>query len=88
MQIRKFIEIIEYKPKNEEYVLDLIIHMGCMLDRCFSNIKYNELESYKTEEREWFEKIGNALKDIEQEYNIKINDDEIAYIVKIVTTRK
>lgn len=90
MQIRKFIEIIEYKPKNEEYVLDLIIHMGCMLDRCLSNIniKYNELESYKTEEGVWFEKISNALKDIEQEYNIKINDDEIAYIVKIVTTRR
>ena len=37
-KIRKFIEKIEYNPKNEEYVLDLMIHMGCMLDRCLSKI--------------------------------------------------
>ncbi len=41
----KGIEKIEYNPKNEEYVLDLMIHMGCMLDRCLSkiDIKYNNL---------------------------------------------
>ena len=50
-RIRKFIELVNYKPKNEEYVLDLIIHMGCMLDRCLSKIeiKYNNLEVYKYE---------------------------------------
>lgn len=89
-KIRKFVEVIKYNPKNEEYILDLMIHMGCMLDRCLSkiDIKYNNLDLYKREETELFEKITVALADIEQEYNIKISDDEIAYIVKIITTKK
>ena len=89
-KIRKFIEKIEYNPKNEEYVLDLMIHMGCMLDRCLSkiDIKYNNLDLYKEKEKLLFDKIIIALKDIEQDYNIKISDDEVAYIVKIITTKK
>ena len=84
------IEKIEYNPKNEEYVLDLMIHMGCMLDRCLSkiDIKYNNLDLYKEKEKLLFDKIIIALKDIEQDYNIKISDDEVAYIVKIITTKK
>ena len=88
-RIRKFIELVNYKPKNEEYVLDLIIHMGCMLDRCLSKIeiKYNNLEVYKNEEQVLFQKVKEALEDIENEYNVKISEDEVAYIVKIITTR-
>lgn len=88
-RIRKFIELVNYKPKNEEYVLDLIIHMGCMLDRCLSKIeiKYNNLEVYKNEEQVLFQKVNEALEDIENEYNVKISEDEVAYIVKIITTR-
>ena len=89
-QIKKFIEVIEYKPQNKDYILDLIIHMGCMLDRQLSgiNIKYNNLSEYKEEEAYMFESVSYALKAIEKEYNLIISDDEIAYIVKIVTTKK
>ena len=64
--------------------------MGCMLDRCLSkiDIKYNNLDLYKEKEKLLFDKIIIALKDIEQDYNIKISDDEVAYIVKIITTKK
>ena len=67
-----------------------MIHMGCMLDRCLSkiDIKYNNLDLYKEKEKLLFDKITIALKDIEQDYNIKISDDEVAYIVKIITTKK
>ena len=34
-----------------------------------------------------FQKVNEALEDIENEYNVKISEDEVAYIVKIITTR-
>lgn len=52
------------------------------------SIKYNNLDLYKEKEKLLFDKIIIALKDIEQDYNIKISDDEVAYIVKIITTKK
>ncbi len=88
--IRKFVEEIKYKPKNEEYVLDLIVHMGCMLDRCMGkvDIKFVDLPQYKNEHLLLFEKIQKALAGIEKEYNIAINDDEIAYIIKVITSKR
>lgn len=66
-----------------------MIHMGCMLDRCLSkiDIKYNNLVYIKEKEKFLFNKITIAFRDIEQDYNIKISDDEVAYIVKIITTK-
>ena len=58
-------------------------------DQLFQQLlKYNNLDLYKEKEKLLFDKITIALKDIEQDYNIKISDDEVAYIVKIITTKK
>lgn len=85
-KIRKFIDKIEYYPKNDGYMLDLIIHMGCMLDRCIGNIniEYSALEQHMEKEPSLFKKIKLALSDIEESFNISISYDEIAYIIKII----
>lgn len=88
-KIRKFIEEIDYSPKNKNMVLDLIMHMGCLLDRCVGqiNIKYDNLQDFYMLHKELFISVRKAIKPLEDDYNIKISDDEIAYVVKILVTR-
>ena len=88
--IRRFIEKINYQPEKKDFSLDLLIHMGCMLDRCISkiSIQYENIESFRLEQASEFTRLSNALSFLEKEYQIKISDDEIAYIIKIILTRK
>ena len=87
--IRSFVEEIGYASKDKNMVLDLIMHMGCLLDRCIGqiNIKYDNLQDFYMLHKELFISVRNAIKPLEEDYNIKISDDEIAYVVKILVTR-
>ena len=68
--------------------MDLIIHIGCALDRCVGkiNITFDDLDKFYVINKELFVNIHKALRPIEEDYNIKVSDAEIAYIVKIITT--
>lgn len=89
MHIRKFITQIDYTPANEDLVLDLIVHLGCMLDRCIHKdaIVFENIHAFKKEHRQDFDCIRKAIDAMAQEYDIHINDDEVCYIVKIVKFR-
>lgn len=89
-QMKKTIEAIGYVPENQERILDLIIHMGCMLDRCMHHdaILFENTRQYKQKYQTDFERIRCAIDQLEAEYDIKINDDEVCYIVKIIKMRK
>lgn len=88
--IKKAIEAIRYAPEEQELVLDLIVHMGCMLDRCMHHdaILFENTVAFKREYQEDFERIRRAVDQLEREYDIKINDDEVCYIVKIIKLRR
>nr|WP_287823424.1 PRD domain-containing protein [Clostridium sp.] len=64
----------------------LIIHLGCMLDRCVHGdfVKFENINDYKEKTIEQYNEIRKVSTILETEYNIKINDDEICYIIKIV----
>ncbi len=87
-KIRNFIEEIGYSSNNKSIVLDLIMHMGCVLDRCVGgiNVTFDNLDEFKLLHKELFERVHKALQPIEEEYNIKVSDEETAYIIKIITT--
>ncbi|WP_196591188.1 sigma 54-interacting transcriptional regulator [Pectinatus frisingensis] len=87
-KIRDFIDVINYSPHNKNLTLDLIIHIGCALDRCVGkiNITFDDLDKFYVINKELFVNIHKALRPIEEDYNIKVSDAEIAYIVKIITT--
>lgn len=89
IQIKKVIEQIDYNPTNKDLVLDLIVHMGCMLDRCMHHdaILFENVPSFKKQYQQDFDQVRNAINLLEQEYDIKINDDEVCYIVKIIKCR-
>lgn len=87
-QIRNFIEELHYSEKDKNMVLDMVLHMGCVLDRCIGgiNVKFDNLEEFYVENKELFKSIHKALEPLEKEYDINISKDEIAYIIKIITT--
>lgn len=87
--IKKVIEQIGYAPENRNLMLDLIVHMGCMLDRCMHHdaILFENVQAFKKQYPHEFELIRSAIDQLEKEYDIKINDDEVCYIIKIIKIR-
>ena len=88
--IKDFIETIGYHPSTEDQGLDLIIHLGCMLDRCLHKdaIYFENIRSFRQENETAFSKIRVAADILAKAYDTSINDDEVCYIVKILQTQK
>ncbi|WP_102399258.1 sigma 54-interacting transcriptional regulator [Haloimpatiens massiliensis] len=86
--IKKFIIKLglddSYNNKNN--IMDLMLHMGCMLDRCIhgDKVKFDNVENFKLNNLEKFMSIKTACTLLEKEYDICINDDEICYIVQVI----
>lgn len=91
VNIKKFIELlgIAYNYDNTEEndeLIDLIIHLGCMLDRCIHRdiVKFDGIDDFIKNNKETFNKIRKEITFLEHEYLIKINDDEICYLIKVL----
>lgn len=86
--IKKFITNLDlsHKIESDDYIIDLIIHMGCMLDRCIHGdmVKFKNLDGFKNSNSKQFNEVKKSLSVIESDFKIKISDDEICYIVKIL----
>lgn len=86
--IKKFIEKLNLKNEknSEDNLVDLIVHMGCMIDRCIHGdfAKFENLKHFKAKNSEQFIKVKEAATIIEKEYDISITDDEICYIIKVI----
>ncbi|WP_196605007.1 sigma 54-interacting transcriptional regulator [Pectinatus haikarae] len=87
-QIRNFVEAINYSDKNKSMVLDLVLHMGCVLDRCVGGISitFDDFDEFHLKHKELFKRVHKVLQPIEEDYNVKVSDAEVAYIIKIITT--
>lgn len=86
--IKKFMVRINYPIESEEKKLNLIVHMGCMLDRCIhqDSIYFDNIRTYIHEHITLFKMIREAVDVLAQNYDTKINDDEVCYIIKILET--
>lgn len=86
--IKKFIEKLNlsYEDNNKDNLIDLLIHMGCMLDRCVHGdlIKFENLYEFKNQNIKDFIKIKEACTILEKSYDISVSDDEICYIIKVI----
>jgi len=88
INIKKFIEAIElnYKIEQQDDIIDFIVHIGCMLDRCIHKdaVIFENINDFKESHIKQFQKIRQSASILEKEYTININDDEICYIIKII----
>ncbi|GAA0731823.1 sigma 54-interacting transcriptional regulator [Clostridium oceanicum] len=85
--IKKFIDKLNLENKSDESnLIDLIVHLGCMLDRCIHEdiVKFDNMDKFIKNNKIQFMKIRNASKILEEAYRIKITDDEICYILKVL----
>ena len=88
VNIKKFIEDVDlnYKSERQDDIIDFIVHIGCMLDRCIHKdaIKFENIETFKENHLKQFQQIRQSAIILEKEYTTNINDDEICYIIKII----
>lgn len=86
--IKKFTEKLNlnYDSSKQDNLIDLIIHMGCMLDRCVHglHVKFESLHDFKNANINQFTKVREAISILEKEYSVGITDDEICYIIKVI----
>lgn len=86
--IKKFISLLDLANINDtqDQVVDLVIHLGCMIDRCIHGdfIKFDNINEYKEKNIIQFNKIRSAISILEKEYVISVSDDEVCYIIKII----
>lgn len=83
-------EQFAYYFNNEAATINLITHIGIMIERVImgNKAKFEKVEEYKKRCYDEFLIIRDALKTIEDIYNIQISDDEICYILKIIHAGK
>ncbi|RII36443.1 sigma-54-dependent transcriptional regulator [Clostridium chromiireducens] len=84
--IEKIQESLEIKVQHDAQV-GMLIHMSFLVDRLKNGgkeILFKNLKGYKEENSKEFSEIKKALKAFEETYDIKIGDDEVAYIVRMV----
>ncbi|MFD3157728.1 sigma 54-interacting transcriptional regulator [Haloimpatiens sp. FM7330] len=85
--IKKFIDELNLSYNNDESsLIDLIVHLGCMLDRCIHKdiVKFDNVNQFIANNKIQFLKIRKAAEILEKAYRIKIVDDEICYIIKVL----
>ncbi|MDF2674866.1 MAG: transcriptional antiterminator, partial [Clostridiales bacterium] len=86
--IKEFIEALhlDFNDNKKENLIDLIVHLGCMLNRCIhgDEVKFADIEEFKEKNSKGFRKIKGSIKKMEDEYEVNINDDEICYILTIL----
>lgn len=84
--IEKIQESLEIKVQHDAQV-GMLIHMSFLVDRLKNGgkeILFKNLKGYKEENSKEFAEIKKALKAFEEAYDIKVGDDEVAYIVRMV----
>ncbi len=84
--IKNFIENIRYNPTSSDDLLNMIVHLGCMLDRCVQKeaVYFENIRPFKEENAAVFQSIRAETALLEEAYGIKINDDEVCYIIQII----
>ncbi len=86
-QIKRFVDDIRSDFElDDENLINLIIHSGCMLDR----IVKQEYVVYEGKEmvicKPMYKRIKEAMSVIEKFYKIDIPEDEVCYVIKILSS--
>lgn len=85
--IKQIEESLEVRIQNDAQV-GILIHVSFLVDKLKhggNEIIFKNLEDYRYKNNKEFILIKKALRVLEQTYEINIGDDELAYIVRMVT---
>lgn len=81
------LETIFHDTFGEDLRFGLMIHMGCLIDRLCkhqgSPINFND-EAVKTHYPDYFQKVSDALRPLEEAYQVSFSDGDRAKIVEII----
>jgi len=89
-EIRQVIRDIEQGLNimvDQEVKIGIILHIGFMIDALKSgerHVIFEDLEQYRSAHGREFILIGQSVQSLEKNYQIKILEDELAYIVRMV----
>ena len=90
--IRRFLVALEEDGifLNDEMRLKLIMHICCMMERNVmkSVIHFDNAEAYMREQENLYQIVKKSLRILEGEFRISISDDEICFILKVITYRQ
>ena len=84
--IRSSFQIISKMWDIEDYnrvLIGYMMHVGCMIERCIrgSDMDYDHCEERIQRNRKLYQLVRTAMKLIEREFQIRISDTEVAYIM-------
>lgn len=82
--ISKMYEIADYN----RVLIGYILHMGCMIERCIQKqeMGYDAYEVRIKKDEKLYYAVCTGIKFIEDEFQIKVRDTEVAYIMDIFDT--
>lgn len=75
---------------NDSFITNFTIHLGCMLERIITGNKviFDNLDKFKSNYKSEFYQVRQAIKILEEKYNVEITDNEIAYILQVINNRQ
>lgn len=84
--IKKALTYLNVSNMNNNHIMDLVLHIGCMMDRCvrgqfalFDN-KWNFIHIFSDD----FDSVKSAFEVIEKDFDMDIPDDEICFTIQIL----
>lgn len=88
MDIRRFNNMVETKldiKLDTKFLIGISFHIGCMIDRLKDGVVINEFENkenYIKFNPQLYSIVKEACELLNRKYSIKINEDEICYIMR------
>ncbi len=80
------IKLVLRKSLSEDVQLGIVLHISFMIDRLIRGereLEFQNLQKYMDQFSREIEIIKNCLKNMEENYKIKIGYNELAYICKM-----
>lgn len=89
--IRKSFQMISKMQQVEDYnrvLIGYMMHVGCMIERCLSKaeMSYDGCEERIQRNEKLYHTVKTGMRIIEDEFQMKIADTEIAYVMDIFDT--
>ena len=84
--IKKSISCLEISDMDNNHLMDLVLHIGCMLERCVRGhfASFDNKENFIHIFSEDFNSLKSSFEIIEKDFDINIPDDEICFTIQVL----
>lgn len=87
--IKKAISSLDFSNMNNDHIMDLVLHIGCMMDRCIRGqfAIFDNKENFIRIFSDNFSTVKSAFKVIENDFDMNIPDDEICFTIQVLNRK-